>query len=249
MINNISVTILTKNSEKYLVKCLESVKAFSEIIILDNGSTDRTIEIAQKFTNTIIIKNDFIGFGPLKNLAAEKASNNWIFSLDSDEIIEESLIRWFKETELKGNTVYAFRRKNYYSQKWVKSCGWYPDYVLRLYNRKKTSYLPKLVHESIDVNNMRIERIGHHIFHYTFEDVFGLLDKMQRYSELYAEEWKGRKKSSPVKAVLRAIFSFFRNFFLKKGLFYGYEGFIISICNSLGVFFKYIKLYEKNRNK
>jgi len=246
-IQKISVCILTKNSEKYLVSCLESLRDFSEIIILDNGSEDNTIAIAESFHNTKIIKHDFIGFGPLKNLAAEKAKNDWILSIDSDEILSYDLLKSIKHLNADERAVYSFPRENHYNGKLIKCCGWYPDLVLRLYNKKITEFNQNLVHESIITKDLDIKRLKGSIAHYTFDSVEELVDKMQRYSTLYAQDNKNKKSSSPWKAFSHASFAFIRNYFLKKGIFYGYEGFLISVCNSLGVFFKYIKLYEENK--
>lgn len=246
MIKNISVTILTKNSERHIRKCLESVKDFPEIIILDNGSSDNTIDICNEFDNVRVFKNEFIGFGPLKNLAASYAANDWILSLDSDEVLTYELMKEIKEIIPESQNVYFFKRLNFYKNKPVKCCGWYPDHVLRLYNRKSTCFNQNLVHESIVCDKLKKIRLNNWIEHYSYDSIYELMEKMQKYSELYAEENHNIKNSSPLKAVSRAIFCFIKNYFFRKGIFCGYRGFLISVFNSCNVFFKYLKLYEKN---
>lgn len=247
MQNKISVTILTKNSSKYLRQCLQSVEVFDEVIVLDNGSSDNTIEIAKTFANVKIFTSPFVGFGPLKNLAASYASNDWIFSLDSDEVVSEELRKSIIEAKLENQKIYEFERLNHYDGKVVTCCGWSPDYVLRIYNKHATSYNDAQVHESIIKNNMQIVKLQGKLVHFSFDSVESLLDKLQRYSTLWAEQNKFKKSSSLLKATFRSLFAFFKNFVLQKGFLGGKNGFLISVCNALGVFFKYAKLAEKNK--
>jgi len=246
--SDISVVILTKNSSLYIKECLESLKEFSEIIVLDNGSTDETMTIAKKFTNVTIHQHDFIGFGPLKNLAITYASNDWILSIDSDEIVSQELVEEIKNLKRQNNYVYAIARDNFYHHKLVQCCGWKNDYVLRLFNRDSTKFNNKQVHESLLLEDITVHKLQHKMKHYSFSKAENLIDKMQKYSSLYAQEHRGKKTSSPFKAFSRALFSFIKNYFLQKGFLCGYEGFIISVSNANGVFYKYIKLYEVNKH-
>ena len=247
MQNKISVTILTKNSSKYLRECFSSVSEFDEIVVLDNGSSDDTIEIAKSFANVKVYESPFIGFGPLKNLAASYASNDWVFSLDSDEVVSEELKKSILNLELENQKIYEFERLNHYDSQIVTCCGWSPDKVLRIYNRQVTSYNDAKVHESIMKRNLQVSKIGGKLIHYSFDSIEALLDKLQRYSTLWAEQNKFKKNSSLAKATLRSIFAFFKNFILQKGIIGGKNGFLISVCNALGVFFKYAKLAELNK--
>jgi glycosyltransferase involved in cell wall biosynthesis len=248
MSNKISVTILTKNSEKYISECLNALSKFDEIILLDNGSSDKTIKIAKTFSNVKIYKNEFIGFGPLKNLAISYASNEWILSVDSDEVFSEKLVDEILSLSLDKNTIYSILRDNYYNKKLIKCCGWENDFVLRLFNKNSTKFNDQQVHESLIIqNDISVKKLTNSFKHFSFENASELVNKMQHYSTLYAKEQKNKKTSSPIKAISRGAFTFFKNYFFQKGFLYGYEGFLIAMSNANGVFYKYIKLYEENK--
>jgi len=248
MAENITVTILTKNSEKHLKECLEALELFDEIVVLDNGSTDDTIRIARSYPNVRIVEHEFIGFGPLKVLATRNASHDWVLSIDSDEIVTRELVEEIRALHLEKKTVYAMRRDNYYNRSKIIGCGWENDWVNRLFNRQETGFNTKLVHESLELkNDMDVKRLQNPIKHYTFDNASHLIKKMEHYSTLWAEDHKGKKTSSLLKAVSRGIFTFFKSYILQKGLFSGYSGMVISVSNANGAFYKYIKLYEANK--
>ena len=245
MIDNISVTILTKNSCKYIEECLTALNDFPEIIILDNGSTDNTLEIAKNFNNVKIYKNEFIGFGPLKILATEYASNDWILSIDSDEILTKESVNNIKKLKKDNNIVYSFKRLNHYNYKQIKTCGWYPDKVKRLFNKKYTNFNKNMVHESIISN--KVKSINSDIKHYTYNNITQLLEKMNKYTTLYAEEHAGKKQVSIFKAIASAKWAFIKSYIINRGFIDGMAGFSISLCNALGAFFKHYKLIELNK--
>lgn len=249
MANKISVTILTKNSSKYIKECLEGLAKFDEIIVLDNGSVDDTMSIARTFPNVSIHECEFIGFGALKNLATSKASNEWILSVDSDEVFTQALVDEILNLDLEKTKVYSILRDNYYHKKRIQCCGWDKDYVNRLFNKNKTRFNDKRVHESLILNDtMTLEKLKNSFKHYSYDGASQLLKKMDWYSTLYAQEHKGIKQSSLIKAFFRSTFSFFKNYFFQRGFLYGYEGLLISASNANGVFYKYIKLMEENKN-
>ncbi len=244
---DISACIVVKNAKDTIRECLNSLREFNEVIILDNGSIDDTIAIANEFSNVCVFKSEFIGFGPLKNLAISYAKNDWILSIDSDEILEYSTLDCIKNLKLDSNIIYALPRKNLYNGKWIKACGWYPDYVYRIFNKNHTRFNNNIVHESVIIQKDSIvKKLDQGLRHYAFRDINHLIDKLQYYSTLWAEQ-NTHKSSSPLKSTLRSIWSFLNNYLFKKGILYGYEGFVISVCNALGVFFKYMKLYENKK--
>jgi glycosyltransferase involved in cell wall biosynthesis len=238
----ITVCILTKNAQNSLENTLESVKLFPEVLILDNGSTDKTLEIAKKYSNVKVHTADFCGFGALRNKAANLASHDWILALDSDEILLDS--QEILMTVLDSDFAYTFHRHNFYRGKRIRGCGWSPDIVARLYNRKKSRYSDAQVHESLEAN--RLIALKSPMLHTPYRTTEEFLAKMQHYSSLFASQNQGKKKSSFLKAFAHGFYAFFRSYILKRGFLDGPEGFIISLYNSNTAFYKYLKLKEAN---
>ena len=240
--------MLTRNSAAYLGECLSALEVFAEVVIVDNGSTDDTIFIASGFSNVTVYEHPFIGFGPLKNIAVDKATNDWILSVDSDEIVTPELASEILRITLDSNSLYSIERDNYYFGQLIRGCGWQNDQVQRLFNRKNTRYDDKVVHEGLNMNeNLKTQKLQGRMKHYPYDNASQLIQKMQHYSTLWAEENQGRKKASPVKALLYGVITFFKSYVIKGGWLYGYAGLLISISNANGVFYKYIKLYEADR--
>jgi glycosyltransferase involved in cell wall biosynthesis len=249
MANTISVTILTKNSAATLAECLRALEAFAEVVIVDNGSSDETITIASGFRNVVIHAHPFVGFGPMKNIAIDKASNDWILSVDSDEIVTPELVSEILNLKLDSSCIYAVERDNYYNRRLIKGCGWDNDWVERLFNKTCTRYDDKLVHEGlVKHRNFTVVQLSSMLTHYPYDNASQLLQKMQHYSTLWAEERQGKKHVSPFKALLYGVLTFLKSYLLKNGWRYGYEGLLISVSNANGVFYKYIKLYEADRS-
>lgn len=244
----ISVTILTKNSQRYIEKVLQPLQSFKEVIVFDTGSTDKTISLARQFENTIVYEHPFCGFGPTHNIAAEKATYDWILSIDSDEIASRKLLDEIATLQLDSQSVYSIPRNNFFQQKHITGCGWYPDRVLRLYNKKATRFSNDFVHETIITKGFTKKKLQGHLVHYPYETIADFLHKMQHYSTLFAEQYKGKKKSSIPRALLHAWFAFIKSYFLKKGLFLGRQGAIISLYNAHTAYYKYLKLAEANRS-
>lgn len=250
-LSSISVTILAKNAQKTLYECLLALKDFDEVILLDNQSSDDTRQIAQSFPNVRIYENEFIGFGALKNLAISYAKNDWILSIDSDEVLESSAIEEIKTLALNENTIYSLPRKNLYKGEWIKACGWYPDYVKRLFNRKITRFNDNVVHESVIVpQQCREARLQNAIKHYTATNMESIITKMNTYTTHSAQEkyYKG-KKPNLLLAIFRFHIVFIKDYFIRKGFLYGYKGFNIALLNSLGAYFRYAKIYDFQAQK
>lgn len=242
---SLSVTILTKNSQRYLAQCLESVANFDEVIILDNGSTDNTLEIARQFPNVKIFTSPFIGFGPLKNLAASYARNEWVFSLDSDEVLTKKLTQTLSLLHFDETKAYMFNRLNHYKEMPIKYCGWYPDRVIRLYNRNTYSFSQAMVHEKIDVLQTNCLHIQGDICHYPFDNALVFPQKMLHYASLYAKQKQGKKVTLGT-IIGHTFFAFFKKYFLEKGVFHGFTGLLLSFSHAEAVFYKYATLYELN---
>lgn len=245
----ISVTILTKNSALYLKQVLEALSQFDEVLIADSGSEDATFEIATKFSNTRIERIPFHGFGQAHNLASSLAKHDWILSIDSDEVIEPLLSQEIFELQLDPKSVYSIQRKNEYRGKWIKGCGWNPDRVLRLYNRKATAFTDAEVHESVITQGMNVIPLENAIKHYSYRSISDFLSKMQHYSDLFAKQYRNKRTASLPKAICRGLFAFVKSYFFQRGFLDGHEGFVISSYNGMTTYYKYLKLLEANQTQ
>lgn len=245
----ITVTILVKNSQRYIEEVLRALNAFDEVLVYDTGSTDETLSLAATFPNVTIFREKFVGFGPTHNLASSKAKNDWILSIDSDEIVTPEMLKEILETEIRPDTVYSFPRHNYFNGKFIKWCGWYPDRRVRLYHRKHTLFSESQVHEEVIADNMKHMPLKGPLKHYSYASISEFLDKMQLYSELFAKQNVGKKSSSLSKAILHGFFAFFKSYVIKRGFMGGYEGYVISIYNGHTAYYKYLKLFERSSSK
>lgn len=245
----ISVILLTLNSSATLRRCLDSLRDFAEVVALDNGSTDNTLAILAEYDNVKIHQHPFIGFGPLRNLATSHATHDWILGVDSDEVVSRELGAEISSLSLKQNMVYAIPRLNHYQNQPLRGWGWRPDLVLRLFYRKTTSYQDEQVHESVAIpRGVTIGKLKSYLLHYPFNNPGDLIDKMQRYSSLFATQHQHTGKSAtPAKAFSRIFTTFFTDYLLHGYCRDGYGGLILSVGNAAGAFFKYCKLYELKR--
>jgi glycosyltransferase involved in cell wall biosynthesis len=243
----ITATVLTKNSAATLLATLESLRRFPEVLILDTGSTDKTLEIGRSFPNVRIVEREFQGFGKTHNVASELAAHDWILSIDSDEILSPELGSEILLLELDSQCVYSIDRHNYFEGKHIQCCaGWYPDRIIRLYNRKSTQFSEDRVHEKIISDGFRIVPLSHALIHTPYQTIEQFLHKMQVYSTLFADQNAGVKHSSLGKAIRHGLAAFLKSYFLKRGFLGGREGFIISLYNGHTAYYKYLKLAFQN---
>lgn len=245
----ISVTVLLKGSPTHLLEVLEALKDFDEVLIYENGASSEALNVCRQFSNTVIHQGSFSGFGPTHNQASALAKNDWILSIDSDEVVTKELCLEIKNSILESHAVYSMPRHNEFNGKWIQWCGWSPDRVFRLYNRTKTQFSTVLVHESIETKGLKTVEFYSPLRHYSYDTISDFLTKMQTYSTLFAEQNVGKKSSSPLKAVLHAFGAFCKSYLLKRGFLGGYEGLLISAYNAHTAFYKYLKLYEANLTK
>jgi len=244
----ISVTILTKNCAAILPEALRPLAPFAEVIVADTGSTDETWEAVSAFPNVQFFEIPFDGFGPAHNIAASLASHDWILSIDSDEVLSDDLIEEIKTLQLDPACVYAIGRDNYFNGKRIRGCsGWYPDTVVRLYNRKAARFTDDSVHEKVVTDGLKIVKLKHPLRHTPYRSVQDFITKMQIYSTLFAEQHKGKKKAGFLRALLHGSHAFLKSYIWKKGFLAGKEGYIISSYQGQTAFYKYLKLAELNR--
>lgn len=245
MIDNISVVIIAKDAQDSIKKTLDSLIKFSEVILYLNDTTDDTKKIAQSYNNVKVIDGEFSGFGPTKNIAASFSTNDWILSLDSDEVLSEDFIEELVGFDLSDAHVYSINRVNFYKLQQIKHC-WADDIIVRLYNKRLTAFNDSNVHEKIIDDKFTNIIIKSEVEHYPYLSVSDFIKKLDRYSSIFANEWVDKKTSSPTKAILNGSFSFFKTYILKRGFLDGYAGLIIAFSHMATNFYKYIKLYELN---
>ena len=241
----LSIAINVKNGERYLAKCLDALTAFDDVVILDNFSTDQTQAIAIRYTNVRFFQHEFCGMGKLRNILATYAKYDWIFCVDSDEIVSKKLVDVLLQLPLDPQYVYSFMRQNYYANLHINTSSWGNDSVIRLYNRNITAFDTNSVHEHLIMKHTKIKLLSAGvIYHFPYEQVSQLINKLQFYSTLYAQQNLGQKKLRTYSLPLRAVLVFLKCYILKRGWTQGIQGLIISSYNAMGVFSKYIKLYE-----
>ena len=232
--NKLSVVIITKNEEKVIEDAIKSALFADEVIILDSGSTDKTCEIAQEL-GAKVYQQDWLGFGPQKNRAVQLASNDWVFVLDSDERITDELKKELLEElkEPKSDGYFVARLNNFFGKN-IKTCGLYPDYTVRFFNKNKGKFTDVSVHESVQIDG-KTSNLKNHMFHLAYESIEEFISKQNRYSSL------NHKKKSLLKAIFNPYWTFFKLFIIKKGFMDGWHGFIISKLYAQYTFLKYIK--------
>ena len=241
----ISACIISFNEEKKIEDCLKSLQAVvDEIIIIDSNSTDKTLEIARKYTDKIFL-HDFQGYGKQKNLATDKATNNWVISLDCDERLSSELQSSIKsiKNNLDDDTVYSMARKTFYIYRWLNHC-WYPDRKTRLFNKSKTRWLDNDVHESVDTNNMQTILLSGDILHYSFDSISDHLKTIDKFTQIGANDLlKKGKRISVISPLVHASWTFFKLYFLKRGFLDGFAGLTVSVLSYMHVFIKYSRAY------
>ena len=244
-----SAVIITKNEADNIARCIQSLLPVTEdILIIDSGSTDQTIEIA-KDLGAKVIETKWLGYSETKNLGNTKAGNDWIISIDADEVVSESLQHAIKNLSPQENTVYILNRMTNYCGKWIKHSGWFPDKKVRIFNKKEICWQGEFVHETLAIprHYTQIELSGI-LEHYSYKSLDDHWERLNKYAELSAQEMhKKGKKANLIKLYLAPAFRFFRTLLLKKGILDGKEGWIISSRNAYMVRKKYRLLQQLNK--
>jgi glycosyltransferase involved in cell wall biosynthesis len=239
----ISAVIISKDAEATIVSTLQSLRRFAEVVVYDNGSQDRTIELARGFRNVSLHQGDFFGFGPTKNHAASLAKHDWILSIDSDECVRPELLQSIANADLSDSSVgYRVLRINYLRGRRVRFSGWSDDWLLRLYSRKGTLLSDAVVHEIVQPpEGGRVVDLDGELSHETVRELSEFIVKIDRYSELRRAHPK--RILSPPLICLRSLWTFIRVYVLQLGLLDGWRGLVIAVSDANGVFFKYMKPY------
>jgi glycosyltransferase involved in cell wall biosynthesis len=252
----ISIALITLNEEVNLPRTLESVKPLvrdgqGEIIIVDSGSTDRTLDIARSF-GAKIFSESWKGFAAQKNSAMEKASGDWVLQLDADEMLEAELtLELDHALEQSGNLVgYWIPRKNYFLGRWIKHGGFYPDPKLRLIRRGAGKFEEYGAHPTIKVEGAT-GRLKHALIHNAYPDLSGYIDDMNSYSSSGAQVVvaQGHRGFNLLNILVRPKLTFIYNYVFRLGFLDGREGFLLHMYHAVYVSWKYAKAWELSRNR
>ncbi len=245
MAKDLSVVVITLNVEHCLDACLESVDFAQEIVVVDSGSTDGTLEIAHRY-NARVIHQDFLGFGPQKQFAVEQSSHSWVLCIDADERVSgelrESIL---SEMNRPRFSAYRMPRRNRFMGRWLRHGEGYPDYSLRLFERSKAYWSNDAVHEKVEAEcNVGVLRGD--LLHESEDGIESYLVKQNRYTTLQAEQlFKKGKKAGIGKLVLSPLLRFIKFYIVRKGLLDGLPGLIHIVIGCFNSFSKYAKLLEK----
>ncbi len=245
----LSVIIITKNETHNIRQCLESVKWADEIIVFDSGSEDNTLAICREYTDKIY-ETDWPGFGPQKNRALQKAAGDWVFSIDADEWVSESLRQAICSAIANSNAIaYQMPRRNSYCGHIIRYGDVGKDIVTRLFRRGYGEFSNDLVHERVIING-DIKTLLEPLHHNSYHSLEDLLERMNTYTTLSATmRHKKGKKSSLSKAIAHSFWAFIKAYFLRLGFLDGRIGFIVAVSSAESSYYRYAKLMLLNQKK
>lgn len=239
----ISGVIITRDAEETIADCLRSLAPLAEVVVYDNGSADRTRDIACGFPNVRLHTGPFLGFGPTKNHAAALASHPWVLSIDGDEVLSPELVESLRSIDFSDpSIVYAVWRHNYLLGRRVRHSGWGQDWLPRLYHRETARLSDAMVHENLTWGaGVTVRRLHGPLRHDAVRQLGDMLTKVNRYSEI-----RRRSQAAPLHPgiiLLRSWWAFWRTYLLQGGWLDGWRGVAIAWSNANGVFYKYLKPY------
>jgi glycosyltransferase involved in cell wall biosynthesis len=241
----LSVTIITLNEAANIDDALRSVAWADELIVVDSMSTDGTAAIARRHTDRVVTR-EWPGYVAQKNFAASLASHDWIFSLDADERVTPALADEIRAT-LAGHprhAGYQMPRVTWHLGRWIRTTDWYPDYQLRLYDRRVAEWVGRYVHESVAVRGS-VGRLRSELRHLAYRDVADHLETIERYTNHAARQMHERgQRATLVGLAIHPPLAFFRNYLLRRGILDGVPGLIVSAMNAYYVLLKFAKLWE-----
>ena len=248
--SSLTVITITRDEERNISECLESVRWADQIVVVDSGSTDKTVDLAKRFTADVY-NIDWEGYGHARNFALDHASGKWILWLDADERVtpelQEELQRVIGQDD-PGFSGYSVARRAYFLGKWIKHCGWYPSRVVRLFRRGEGRFNETRVHERLELGG-NIGELRHDLLHYTDPHLQQYLAKFNKYTTLAAQDLAANGKEFRLRdLIVRPPFLFVKMYLLRLGFLDGIHGFILSVLSSAYVFSKYAKLWELTRN-
>lgn len=250
--STVGILLIVKNEGKKLFKCLESVSLWADqIVVVDSGSTDDTLEIARKFTNDVYVQDQWPGFGKQRQIAQNYLNTEWVFAIDADEVVSEKLQANICNVVAKNDhAAFSVNRLSSAFGRQIHHSGWSPDWIVRLYPRLEASYNDDLVHEKVILSDgLPKKKLKGYLYHDTYENLHHYSQKTVGYLKAWADEREGRKSSSVSKALLHAFSCFVKMYIFKLGFLDGRYGFILAWLAAHSTFYKYIDLWLREIKK
>lgn len=250
---SLSAVLIVKDEGAKLASCLERLQFADEIIVLDSGSSDNTLEIARRFTSHVYIDTDWQGYGVQRKRAQARASGEWILMIDADEHVtpelQASIESVVNNESSDHDSVYAVARLSWCFGRFIRHSGWYPDYVVRLYPRAKASYSEDRVHENLQYPaDISVKQLQGDLLHYTYQDLEHYLVKSAQYAAAWAEQRQQRgQRSSLLQGVLHGLGCFLKMYILRRGFLDGRQGLLLALLSGHSTFAKYADLWVKQQ--
>jgi glycosyltransferase involved in cell wall biosynthesis len=242
-LQDIHPVLITRDAAMTIERALKSLEPFPQVIVYDNGSSDRTLEICERFPNVKVTTGEFFGFGSTKNHAVRLAEGDWVLSIDADEYLSAELLDSLRAIDLGDPTVaYAVERRNFFMGKIVEHGGWGHQWLVRLFNRRYCRFNDALVHEKVLVpDSCTTVRFRGPLWHEAVADLDQVLHKISRYSEL--NRLDGGRTHSTANILLRTYWSFLKTYVLRAGFREGWRGVAMATFDAMGTFCKHMKRY------
>lgn len=246
---SLGIAIITYNAAARLAQCLDSVSFADDIVVIDGGSTDATVDIAKAHGARVLIRREWPGFGPQKNRALDALSTDWVLSIDADEVVTPELAASIRAAmDNPRADVYAVDRLSSFCGQWIRHSGWYPDWIPRLFKRGCARFSDDLVHERlVEQSGTPVARLEGKLLHYSYEDFETVLRKLDAYSTAGAlQRHAAGKRGSLGIAITRGLWAFVRTYVLRRGFLDGRAGLMIAVFNAQTVYYRFVKLARLN---
>ena len=250
MPTRLSVVIIAKNAADLLLDCLASVQWADEIIVLDSGSSDNTVELATSLGARVHVNTDWQGYGIQRQRAQALATGDYVLMIDTDERVTPELEHSLREVLAtpQPDTVYSIARRNYFLGRFMRHSGWYPDRVLRLYQRDRWQYNSNLVHESLECRGAKVVELKGDLKHLTCRDFADFQQKQLAYATAWAQERHHKGKKASLAGIFgHTLGAFVKTLLLRGGVLDGPQGWLLAVVNAQYTFNKYTELWALNR--
>ena len=245
----LSAVIITNNESKNIAKCICAIQKVSQdIVVIDSFSEDDTPEICRELGARVFQKK-WAGYAKNKNFGNQQAKNDWILSIDADEILSDELITAIQELSLQKGEVYTLDRLNNFCGQWIKHCGWYPDWKKRIFNRTEVEWKGDYVHEILSFpTTFKVKKLKGVLYHYSYDSLEDHAARLRVYAKLAAEDLQANgKKVTSLKLWASPAIRFIKTYFIKLGILDGKNGLTISLRDAYQTYLKYSLLRKMNQ--